>query len=109
MDLSTKYLGLDLPHPLMPGASPLSQDIDSVQRLDPALNVVGLVGHCAIRYQVMGERALGDEALALWHKDDDVRGVDCVVLPGGFSYGDYLRPGAIARCAPIMASAGTAT
>ena len=37
------------------------QYLDSVQRLDPALNVVGLVGHCAIRYQVMGERALGDE------------------------------------------------
>jgi phosphoribosylformylglycinamidine synthase subunit PurQ / glutaminase len=48
------------------------------------------------------ERALGDEAVALWHKDDDVRGVDCVVLPGGFSYGDYLRCGAMASCSPIM-------
>ena len=38
----------------------------------------------------------------LWHKDHDLRGVDVVVLPGGFSYGDYLRPGAIARFSPIM-------
>ena len=45
---------------------------------------------------------LGDEAVALWHKDRDLRGVDCVVLPGGFSYGDYLRCGAMAKCSPIM-------
>ena len=38
----------------------------------------------------------------LWHKDHDLQGVDCVVLPGGFSYGDYLRSGAIARFSPIM-------
>jgi len=40
--------------------------------------------------------------VALWHGDDDLHGVDAVVLPGGFSYGDYLRCGAIARFAPIM-------
>ena len=40
----------------------------------------------------------------LWHKDTDLRGVDGVVLPGGFSYGDYLRCGAIARFSPIMRS-----
>jgi phosphoribosylformylglycinamidine synthase len=40
----------------------------------------------------------------LWHKDTDLQGVDCVVLPGGFSYGDYLRSGAIARFSPIMQS-----
>lgn len=45
---------------------------------------------------------LGDEACLLWHKERDLRGADCVVLPGGFSYGDYLRPGAMARVAPIM-------
>jgi phosphoribosylformylglycinamidine synthase len=44
------------------------------------------------------------DALALWHKDESLAGVDCVVLPGGFSYGDYLRCGAIARFAPIMKS-----
>jgi len=38
----------------------------------------------------------------LWHQDEDLRGSDCVILPGGFSYGDYLRTGAIARFAPIM-------
>ncbi len=38
----------------------------------------------------------------LWHKSPDLRGVDCVILPGGFSYGDYLRCGAIARFSPVM-------
>ena len=47
-------------------------------------------------------RVLGDEAVALWHKDRELGGVDCVVLPGGFSYGDYLRCGAMAKCSPIM-------
>ncbi|MDG1252204.1 MAG: phosphoribosylformylglycinamidine synthase subunit PurQ [Schleiferiaceae bacterium] len=45
---------------------------------------------------------LGCETVALWHKDRDLKGVDMVVLPGGFSYGDYLRSGAIARFSPIM-------
>ncbi len=45
---------------------------------------------------------LGAETVALWHKDTDLKGVDFVVLPGGFSYGDYLRSGAIARFSPIM-------
>ncbi|MGW5051123.1 phosphoribosylformylglycinamidine synthase subunit PurQ [Actinokineospora sp. NPDC004072] len=46
--------------------------------------------------------AAGGEAVALWHGDADLRGVDAVILPGGFSYGDYLRAGAIARFAPVM-------
>ena len=45
---------------------------------------------------------LGREVVYLWHKDVDLRGCDCLILPGGFSYGDYLRPGAIARFSPIM-------
>ncbi len=45
---------------------------------------------------------MGGEAVSLWHADRDLRGVDAVVLPGGFSYGDYLRCGAIARFAPVM-------
>jgi phosphoribosylformylglycinamidine synthase subunit PurQ / glutaminase len=45
---------------------------------------------------------LGEEAVLLWHKDHDLQGSDVVILPGGFSYGDYLRPGAIARFSPIM-------
>ncbi|HEX2780934.1 MAG TPA: phosphoribosylformylglycinamidine synthase subunit PurQ [Gemmatimonadaceae bacterium] len=46
--------------------------------------------------------ALGEEAAYLWHRDHDLAGADVVVLPGGFSYGDYLRAGAIARFSPIM-------
>jgi phosphoribosylformylglycinamidine synthase subunit PurQ / glutaminase len=45
---------------------------------------------------------LGEEAVMLWHKDHDLQGSDVIMLPGGFSYGDYLRPGAIARFSPIM-------
>lgn len=47
-------------------------------------------------------RRAGAEAVALWHADHDLQGVDAVVVPGGFSYGDYLRAGAIASIAPIM-------
>jgi len=51
------------------------------------------------------ERAVkyaGAEAISLWHGDADLKGVDAVILPGGFSYGDYLRCGAISRFAPVM-------
>jgi phosphoribosylformylglycinamidine synthase len=47
-------------------------------------------------------RLAGGEPVSLWHADGDLRGVDAVVLPGGFSYGDYLRAGAISRFAPAM-------
>jgi phosphoribosylformylglycinamidine synthase subunit PurQ / glutaminase len=46
---------------------------------------------------------IGAESVELWHADADLKGVDAVILPGGFSYGDYLRPGAIARFAKVMA------
>ena len=46
----------------------------------------------------------GGEPVALWHADQDLQGVDAVILPGGFSYGNYLRPGAIASRAPIIAA-----
>jgi phosphoribosylformylglycinamidine synthase subunit PurQ / glutaminase len=52
-------------------------------------------------YQAACE-SLGEEAVFLWHKDHDLQGSDVVILPGGFSYGDYLRAGAIARFSPIM-------
>jgi len=48
------------------------------------------------------ERLTGRPARKLWHKDRDLQGVDRVILPGGFSYGDYLRSGALARFSPIM-------
>jgi len=50
------------------------------------------------------DHILGAVAVALWHKDRDLHQVDCVVLPGGFSYGDYLRCGAMARFSPVMES-----
>ncbi|MHB1475912.1 MAG: phosphoribosylformylglycinamidine synthase subunit PurQ [Dermatophilaceae bacterium] len=49
-------------------------------------------------------RIAGGEPVTLWHGDDSLRDVDAVVLPGGFSYGDYLRAGAIARFAPVMSA-----
>lgn len=47
-------------------------------------------------------RAVGAESVSLWHADAELKGVDAVIVPGGFSYGDYLRAGAIARFAPVM-------
>jgi len=49
-----------------------------------------------------GARRVGTEAYLVWHRDTDLKGADAVILPGGFSYGDYLRSGAIARFSPIM-------
>ncbi len=54
-------------------------------------------------YHVLDE-VLGQEASYVWHKETDLSSYDCVVLPGGFSYGDYLRCGAIARFSPVMES-----
>jgi len=48
------------------------------------------------------ETIMGQKVVQLWHKDTDLQGCDFIVLPGGFSYGDYLRSGAIARFSPIM-------
>ena len=50
------------------------------------------------------ENVLGEECVQVWHKETDLRGADCVIIPGGFSYGDYLRAGAIAKFAPVMES-----
>jgi phosphoribosylformylglycinamidine synthase len=66
---------------------------------------VGVVTFPGSLDDVDAQRAVslaGAEPVALWHGDHDLRGVDAVVLPGGFSYGDYLRCGAIARFAPVM-------
>jgi phosphoribosylformylglycinamidine synthase len=52
------------------------------------------------------DQVLGAELRYLWHKDADLKGCDCVILPGGFAYGDYLRTGAIARFAPVMEKVG---
>src|SRR5205807_9214332 len=49
-------------------------------------------------------REAGSDAYYVWHRDADLRQADGVILPGGFSYGDYLRPGAIARFSPVMSA-----
>ena len=49
-------------------------------------------------------RLAGHDAVMLWHRDPDLQGVDCAILPGGFSYGDHLRAGAVARFSPLMAA-----
>jgi phosphoribosylformylglycinamidine synthase subunit PurQ / glutaminase len=63
--------------------------------------VVRFPGSCDDVDALLAARRVG-EAVMLWHGDRDLHGVDAVVVPGGFSYGDYLRPGAIARFAPVM-------
>jgi len=63
--------------------------------------VISFPGSCDDVDALMACARVG-EAVALWHADHDLAGVDAVVIPGGFSYGDYLRAGAIARFAPIM-------
>jgi phosphoribosylformylglycinamidine synthase subunit PurQ / glutaminase len=68
------------------------------------IGVVTFPGSLDDRDAQRAVRLAGGEPLALWHADADLRGVDAVVLPGGFSYGDYLRAGAIARFAPAMTS-----
>jgi phosphoribosylformylglycinamidine synthase len=66
------------------------------------IGVVVFPGTCDDRDAALAVRAIGAEPVALWHAEADLRDVDAVVLPGGFSYGDYLRAGAIARFAPAV-------
>lgn len=66
------------------------------------IGVVTFPGSLDDRDAARAVRVAGAEAVSLWHGDADLHGVDAVVLPGGFSYGDYLRCGAIARFAPVM-------
>jgi phosphoribosylformylglycinamidine synthase I len=63
--------------------------------------VIRFPGSCDETDAVLACERVG-EAEVLWHRDPDLKGVDAVVVPGGFSYGDYLRVGAIARFAPVM-------
>ena len=63
--------------------------------------VIRFPGSCDDVDALLACRRVG-EAVILWHADRDLQNVDCVVVPGGFSYGDYLRVGAIARFAPVM-------
>ena len=70
--------------------------------MSPRIGVVTFPGSLDDRDAARAVRLAGAEAVALWHGDADLHGVDAVVLPGGFSYGDYLRAGAISRFAPVM-------
>jgi phosphoribosylformylglycinamidine synthase len=68
------------------------------------IGVVTFPGSLDDRDALRAVRAVGADAVSLWHKDASLHDVDAVVLPGGFSYGDYLRCGAIARFSPVMDS-----
>jgi phosphoribosylformylglycinamidine synthase len=68
----------------------------------PRIGVVTFPGSLDDRDALRAVAFMGGEGVPLWHADRDLRNVDAVVLPGGFSYGDYLRTGAIARFAPVM-------
>ncbi len=66
------------------------------------IGVVTFPGTLDDRDAARAVRAAGGEAIELWHDDAELKGVDAVILPGGFSYGDYLRCGAISRFSPVM-------
>jgi phosphoribosylformylglycinamidine synthase len=68
----------------------------------PRVGVVTFPGSLDDGDALRAVRFMGGEGVPLWHADRDLRGADAVIIPGGFSYGDYLRCGAIARFAPIM-------
>lgn len=70
--------------------------------MSPRIGVVTFPGSLDDRDAQRAIRFAGAEPVALWHADHDIQGVDALVLPGGFSYGDYLRAGAIAAHSPIM-------
>ena len=68
----------------------------------PRIGVVTFPGSLDDGDALRAVNVMGGAGVALWHADRDLQGVEAVILPGGFSYGDYLRCGAIARFAPIM-------
>jgi phosphoribosylformylglycinamidine synthase I len=70
--------------------------------MKPRVAVITFPGSLDDRDAIRAVRVMGGEPVPVWHGDGDLRGADAVILPGGFSYGDYLRTGAIARFAPVM-------
>jgi phosphoribosylformylglycinamidine synthase I len=68
----------------------------------PRVGVITFPGSLDDHDALRAVRTMGAEGVPLWHAERHLRGVDAVILPGGFSYGDYLRAGAIARFAPVM-------
>ena len=84
-------------------ANPLIEEYEVVEDRAVRFGVVRFPGSCDEVDALMACRRFGDAEL-LWHRDRDLDGIDAVVVPGGFSYGDYLRAGAIARFSPLMES-----
>ena len=70
--------------------------------MKPRVAVVTFPGSNDDRDALRAVRLFGGEAIPVWHRESDLHGAEAVLLPGGFSYGDYLRTGAIARFAPVM-------
>ena len=70
--------------------------------MTPRIGVVTFPGTLDDQDAVRAVRIAGAEPVSLWHADADLHGVDAVILPGGFSYGDYLRAGAIAALSPVV-------
>ena len=70
--------------------------------MTPRVGVITFPGSLDDKDAARAVRLAGGDSVALWHADSDLHSVDAVVLPGGFSYGDYLRCGAIAKFAPVM-------
>jgi phosphoribosylformylglycinamidine synthase len=70
--------------------------------MSPRVGVITFPGSLDDKDAARAVRLAGGESVALWHADADLHSVDAVILPGGFSYGDYLRCGAIAKFAPVM-------
>ncbi|NBO25912.1 MAG: phosphoribosylformylglycinamidine synthase subunit PurQ [Actinobacteria bacterium] len=70
--------------------------------MSPRVGVITFPGSLDDKDAVRAVRLAGGESVSLWHAEADLHSVDAVVLPGGFSYGDYLRCGAIAKFAPVM-------
>ncbi len=68
------------------------------------IGILRFPGTCDDRDTAFAVRVIGHEPVELWHGDGDLQGVDAIIVPGGFSYGDYLRAGAIARFSPAVAS-----
>jgi phosphoribosylformylglycinamidine synthase len=77
-----------------------------VSRPQPRVGVLRFPGVCDDRDALWSLAALDAEAVFVWHSEVELPDLDAVVLPGGFSYGDYLRCGAIARFAPVMEAVG---
>ncbi len=78
------------------------READGGSRINARIGVITFPGTLDDVDAARAVRLAGAEAVSLWHGEHDLKGVDAVVVPGGFSYGDYLRCGAIAKFAPVM-------